>query len=213
MVNPQEIFLGFSRYYNSLGVAYEESISTNTNRIISYLDLLGRMLGHRIFSEMTCSTLFEKAGKDCPLELRRKKPDVCWGNFTENKIEFELVMESEQSNIQEKIEDDILELLPFPAKLKILYCAHNDPKDIVEIVRKIAKENRIELFGKLLLIIDPWVSPNTFSEGQLMGILLDSNLDIVACGKADIMSIRDGALNIRLFKNAIWEDQEAQLIF
>jgi len=55
MVSASEVFMGFSRYYNSLGIVFEGSIKTNTERIISYLDNLGRMLGYRIFSELPFS--------------------------------------------------------------------------------------------------------------------------------------------------------------
>jgi len=77
MVSPCEFFMGFSRYYNSLRITFEESIGTHTRRIISYVDSLGRMLGYRILSEISFSELFELASKECPPELKRKRPDMC----------------------------------------------------------------------------------------------------------------------------------------
>lgn len=215
MVSPREFFMGFSRYYNSFGIAFEESITTNTTRIISYVDKLGRMLGYRIFSELSCSNLFKLANKQCPIELKRKKPDCCWGYFTdEGNVEYELVLESEQSMKEEKIEKDVIELLFFPAKLKILYCAHSNPKRVVKMVQKVAHDRQQKEFvGDLLLIVDPWINPKTFSEGQLIGILLNLYLEGVSLGRADIATYKDGTSNIRLFKNAIWEDVNGPIIF
>lgn len=203
MVSAYEVFLGFSRYYNSLGITFEESIATHTGRIISYMDKLGRMLGYRIFSEISFSHLFRWVNKECPPELMRKKPDMCWGHLTEHGLEYELVLESEQSMDDKKIEEDVEKLLPFPSRLKVLYCAHTDLEEVIASVANVVKKGK-ELAGELLLIIDPWVSRKTFSTGTLSGILMNSSLEITHCGEAEIEEFRDGSFKMRLFKNAKW---------
>jgi hypothetical protein len=57
MVNAHEIFLGFTRYYNSLNIVWDETLSTHTNRLLSYFDELGRMLGYSIITENTLGNL------------------------------------------------------------------------------------------------------------------------------------------------------------
>lgn len=146
MVRASEIFLGLARYYNSLTIALEESIATNTTRIISYMDSLGRMLGYRIFSEVTFSTLYKLAGEECPSVLKEKKPDICWGHLTEDgKFEYELVLESEQSMDNEKIRSDVEKLLYFPSKLKVLYCAHIIRKKLLKSSKKLQRKNNRSL--------------------------------------------------------------------
>lgn len=212
MVRPSEIFLGFARYYNSLTIAFEESLATNTSRIISYMDNLGRMLGYRIFSELTFSKLFDLAGKKCPSELKGKKPDICWGYITEDgKFRYELVLESEQSMDDEKIKKDMEKLLCFPSQLKVLYCPHNNPKRVIEIAKEVAKKQQ-KLTGELLVIIDPWVNRKTFSKGKLLGLLLNSNLEWLAVGEANITTLKEFAHTIRLFKNATWKTVNEQII-
>ena len=203
MVSAYEVFMGFSRYYNSLRITFEESIATHTGRIISYMDNLGRMLGYRIFSEVTFSHLFRWVYKECPPELSRKKPDMCWGHLTEQGLEYELVLESEQTMDDKKIEKDIEKLLPFPSKLKILYCVHTDLKAVIDSVVNVVKKGR-EFTGELLLIVDPWVSRKTFSTGTLSGILMNSSLKITHYGEVKIEEFSDGPFKIRLFKNAKW---------
>lgn len=204
MVRPSELFMGFSRYYNSLGISFEESTQTNTNRIISYADQLGRMLGYDIFSEHSFGKLFEMVNKKCPSDFRAKKPDVCWGCITEKEgLRYELVLESEQQMDEEKIARDIRKLLIFPSKLKILYCARSLPETIIELVRKEAKEVP-KTEGHFLLLIDPWVNRRTFAVGNLEGILLDSNLEVTHVGMAEVHEFEDGFWRKRLFKKAMW---------
>lgn len=74
MVSAREIFLGFSRYYNSLNINESESLSTITGRLLSYFDTLGRMLGYRIRSENTLKSLVSS----CPKNLESKKVDMIW---------------------------------------------------------------------------------------------------------------------------------------
>jgi hypothetical protein len=196
--------MGFSRYYNSLGITFEESIQTNTNRIISYLDQLGRMLGYYIFSEHHFEGLFKTVGKECPPDFRSKKPDVCWGYTTEkDRLEYELILESEQQMDEEKIGEEIRKLLIFPSKLKVLYCAHSDPQTVIKLVRKEAnKVNRTD--GHFLVIIDPWVNRGTFGVSNLEGKLLNSNLEVTHVGFAKVYEFEEGPWRKRLFKNAVW---------
>lgn len=211
MVTPFEFFMGFSRYYNSLRITFEESIETNTGRVISYVDTLGRMLGYRIFAELSFHKLFEATNRVCPPQLKNKKPDMCWGYSSGDeglRMEYELVLESEQQMDDDKIVEDIEKLLVFPAKLRILYCAHKNPERVIELVKEVAQKRK-EFTGELLLIIDPWVSRKTFSAGQLKGVLMNSNLEITHSGNADITRFKDGDSNIRLFKNVRWEDKTA----
>lgn len=213
MVNASEIFLGFTRYYNSLTIAFEESIATNTTRIISYMDSLGRMLGYRIFSEMTFSTLYKLAGKECPSTLEKKKPDVCWGQLCEDgKFEYELILESEQSMNEKKIREDVEKLLGFPSKLKVLYCPHDDPKKVIRIIKEVAENKQQKTAGEFLIIVDPWVNWKTFSKGKLRGYLLNQNLEGLALGEADVTAFEEGAVHIRLFKNATWKPLEGPSI-
>ena len=203
MVFVSEIFLGFCRYYNSLNIAYQESIPTNTMRIISYLDNLGRMLGYRIFSELTFKKLFSYMNLKCPSDLVRKKPDMCWGKIVDEKMEYELILESEQEMNEEKIENALNKLIIFPSNVKILYCAHDEPKEVLKILQKLYNKRK-KVLGTLLLIIDPWTTPNKFSEGSLIGLLINSDLEITHTGSAEVFKYSDGIVDIRLFKNSVW---------
>jgi len=203
MVSVSEIFLGFCRYYNSLNIAYQESIPTNTMRIISYLDNLGRMLGYRIFSELTFKKLFSYMNLKCPSDLVRKKPDMCWGKIVDEKMEYELILESEQEMNEEKIENALNKLIIFPSNVKILYCAHDEPKEVLKILQKLYNKRK-KVLGTLLLIIDPWTTPNKFSEGSLIGLLINSDLEITHTGSAEVFKYSDGIVDIRLFKNSVW---------
>ena len=203
MVSASEIFLGFCRYYNSLNIAYQESIPTNTMRIISYLDNLGRMLGYRIFSELTFKNLFSNTKLKCPSDLARKKPDMCWGKYVDKKVEYELILESEQEMNEEKIEDALNKLIIFPSNIKVLYCAHDEPKEVLKILQEVYNKRK-KVIGKLLLIIDPWTTPSKFSKGNLTGLLINSDLEITHTGSAEAFAYIDGIVEIRLFINSVW---------
>lgn len=218
MISPSELFLGFSRYYNSLCVASYESVTTNTTRITSYLDQLGRMLGYRIYSELKFSTLFKIINKQCPEWMKSKMPDMCWGNFDNEKLNYGLILESQQSSNNEKaIRKDVNKLLCFPARLDVLYCAHRRPERIIDLVKEVAEEYKVKPESELLLIIDHWVNYDTFDEGELKGFLLNSDLEKIAEGEAKVDKFEIDSFNIdsydkkpsriRVFKNAKWQQK------
>jgi len=203
MVEAREIFVGFSTYYNSLRITLQESIATNTTRILSYMDSLGRMLGYEIFSELPFSSLFQQIGRECPQDMMRRRPDICWGYRHNGKLSYELVLESEQDMNDEKLEGDLKKLMLLPARIRVLYCSHNDPQRLTALISKAAQEKG-GFSGELLLIVDPWVTRIGFGTGELEGVLLDPNLNQKGLGKATITKIDDGPSTVRYFKDVKW---------
>lgn len=199
MVSAREIFLGFSRYYNSLNIIESESISTHTGRLLSYFDELGRMLGYRIRSENTLKNLVTS----CPKNLENKKVDILW-EWEEEKIEYELACESQQSPNMTLIKGDIEKLANLPAKLKVLYSFAKDYNKILKAIKKIRTQYKDDQ-GKFLAIIDPWIGRNGFAKGTLRGIFLDRHGRIKGEGTAKVRVIVDGTYNIRVFLDTAWK--------
>ena len=200
MVSAREIFLGFSRYYNSLNIIYSESLSTHTGRLLSYFDELGRMLGYRILSENTLRNLVST----CPKKHEKKKVDIIW-NWEEGETEsYELAVESQQSPNMSLIKKDTVKLAIVPSRLKVLYCAAEDHNKILAAIRKIRKQWK-DNQGEFLAIVDPWVGTSGFAEGTLRGILLSPQGRIEGEGTAKTREIVDGVHNIRMFLNAKWQ--------
>jgi len=72
VVYGHELFFGFMRYYNSFNVTGEDTFTTNTRRILSYYDLLGRMLGYRVYSDKSMKNLNE----DVPKSIERQRNSI-----------------------------------------------------------------------------------------------------------------------------------------
>lgn len=200
MVFPREVFLGFSRYYNSLNIIYSESLSTHTGRLISYFDELGRMLGYRIKCEKTMGNLVSP----CPKNLEKKKVDMVWDWEKGKSRTYEVAVESQQSPSINRIRLDINKLVNLPAKLKVLYCAAGDHNKILKLIGKMRLKFEDD-HGKFLTIIDPWAGNCGFSEGTLKGILLDRKGEIIGEGTAKVSEIVDGTDYIRVFLDAKWK--------
>ena len=202
MVSASEIFMGFSRYYNSLSIIWRESLSTHTGRILAYFDSLGRMLGYRIISETKMRNLVS-----CPKNLENKKIDMMWWRFNEErKSEYELAVESQQSPDMDFIRNDIRKLVVLPAKLRVLYCCAKDRNKILKAIKEEIQQHEINqcLF---LAIIDPWVGSSGFDEGILAGILLNENGQIKGEGTAKVREIIDGLHRVRMFLEAEWQEK------
>lgn len=145
-------------------------------------------------------------------------PDMCWGNFDNEKLNYGLILESQQSSNNEKaIRKDVNKLLCFPARLDVLYCAHRRPERIIDLVKEVAEEYKVKPESELLLIIDHWVNYDTFDEGELKGFLLNSDLEKIAEGEAKVDKFEIDSFNIdsydkkpsriRVFKNAKWQQK------
>ena len=106
MVEAHELFQGFMRYYNALHISDEESQPTQTTRILSYYDMLGRMLGYRITSELTLKTLVGRV----PKTIEKKKIDQIWFTKQNNKTSYELAIESQLVLKWDRIENDVKKL-------------------------------------------------------------------------------------------------------
>lgn len=204
MVSPSEIFLGFCNYYNTLRIFYYESISIHTLRVTSYWDELGLMLGYRIFSEASFKELFKLVNEECPKGLEKKKPDVCWGSWEDGELRYELVLESESEMDKDKIKEELEKLIVFPAKMKVLYCSHNNVEEIFRLIRQVINSYP-SYMGSLLVIIDPWVKPSSFDKGEITGFLINSNKKISHQGSAHVFSYIDSGDKIRQIKNATWK--------
>ena len=201
LVSAREIFMGFCKYYNSLNIIWDESISTHTGRILSFFDELGRMLGYRILSENMLKNLVSP----CPDEMSNKKIDMIWWRFDENdKPEYVLAIESQQSAKRNLIEKDINKLVILPAKLRVLYCSAKEVRDILELIRDTLGQVR-DVEGSFLAIVDPWVSADDFSKGTLRAYLLDEKGSILSEGSAIVEEVIDGTHNIRMFLEAKWQ--------
>jgi len=200
MVLAREIFLGFSRYYNSLNIIHSESLSTHTSRLLYYFDELGRMLGYRIVCEKTLSNLVSP----CPRNLEKKKVDMIWDWEKGKTQKYELAVESQQNPSINLIKGDMAKLANVPAKLKVLYCAAEDHNKILAAIRSLRSKYADDQ-GDFLAIIDPWVGSFGFSEGILQGILLDDQGQMKGEGTAKVSEIIDGRHNIRIFLNAKWK--------
>jgi hypothetical protein len=205
MVCAREIFMGLCRYYNSLNLDFYESISTHTGRLLSYFDTLGRMLGYRITSEGTIKKLSELFKFSFPLQMSKQKTDMIWWQFLEKPVE--LAVESQQSPDLDEITKDTRKLMVIPARLRVLYCAFEDHNVIVERIRKEIQSNK-DKRSQFLVMIDPWVNANTFSEGIFKGFLFDEEAQIIGEGTAKVSETIDGIHQIRAFLNANWQDKK-----
>ncbi|TET20334.1 hypothetical protein E3J74_03550 [Candidatus Bathyarchaeota archaeon] len=204
MVSAREIFMGFSTYYNSLGIAWEESLSTHTGRLLSYFDTLGRMLGYRVDSEVT----LKKLAPFCPKDVQREKVDMIWWRSVDDATrELELAVESQQDPKLQLIKKDIRKLAIIPANLKVLYCAPKELTKILEAIRKEMQQYKHNQ-SRFLAIMDPWRSPDTFAKGTVLGLSLDSNGKIKGEGTAKVSKVDVGrSLSIRMFLEAKWKDK------
>jgi hypothetical protein len=205
MVYAREIFMGFCRYYNSLNLDFYESITTHTGRLLSYFDVLGRMLGYRITTEGTIKKLSELFKFSFPPQMSKQKADMIWWQFLEKPVE--LVVESQQKADIDEITKDIKKLMVIPARLRVLYCAFENYNTIVEKIRREIQSYR-DKKSQFLVMIDPWVSPSTFSEGIFKGFLFDEKAQIIGESSAKISKTIDGVHQIRAFLNADWQDKK-----
>lgn len=200
MVHVHELYLGFVRYYNSFNISGEETFSTHTSRILSYFDRLGRMLGYRIASEMTMNKLIE----NCPKDLSNKKIDLTWWRYIDDdEYEYELGLESQQTPNINKIKQDIRKLVYLSSNHLMLYCSWNDPKYILNLVKKdfIKYGNKNADF---LIVVDPWTTITPGCEGKVFSFLIDKKGNLLGVGSAQVSCIEDASRFIRIFSNAKW---------
>lgn len=120
------------------------------------------------------------------------------------KIEYELACESQQSPNMTLIKGDIKKLANLPAKLKVLYCCGRNHNRIIKTITKMRAQYE-DNQGKFLVIIDPWVGTDGFSEGTLRGVLLNKHGQIKGEGTAKIRLVVDGMYSIRMFLDTTWK--------
>ena len=104
----------------------------------------------------------------------------------------------------DKIREELEKLVAFPAKIKALYCSHNNIKEVFSLIRQVINSYP-SYKGSLLIIIDPWVKSSSFDKGGIEGYLIDSNKKITHQGSAQVFSYFDSIYEIRQIKNAIWK--------
>jgi len=188
------------RYYNSLNISSEEEFSTHTRRILSYYDMLGRMLGYRISSELTMNSLID----DAPKYVGNKKMDLTWWRHIDEDYYYELGVESQQSPSLNAIKSDIRKLSYLPANNLLLYCSWDRPKEIIKLVsndfKKYGKKNN----SKFLIIVDPWTDKTPMCEGKFSATLLNINGDILGRGSAKVSEVEDIDTCMRIISKAQW---------
>jgi len=200
MVQAHELFLGFVRYYNSLNIHVDETASTRTNRILSYYDELGRMLGYRISSEITMNNLIENA----PKSLSKMKMDlVWWRKLDEQNYEYELGLESQDSPNMQKIRQDIRKLSYLPSNNLLLYCSFEDTENIIKLLKRDFLKYGSN-HSQFLTIIDAWTDKTAFDEGVIRAILINKQGDLLGEGYAKPSSIRDNDNYLRILSEAKW---------
>lgn len=122
MVNASEIFYGFCRFFSSLGITGAPTPSTWKYRVYYFFDMLGRMLGYKVFTEDT----FKKS--DGIKKLIRKRIDMTW--IAPKLDKYILALEYENT----KYVDDEIDKLVAVSGLRILVMFRYDytDKEIIE---------------------------------------------------------------------------------
>jgi hypothetical protein len=197
--------MGFCRYYNSLNLEFRESVATHSHRILSYFDMLGRMLGYSIVTENKMKSFAELTDFSFPPELRNTKIDMLWCDWNEFNP-FVLALESQQSPEPDQTMKDMRKLLAIPANLRVLYCSSENSDTLVEEIRNGIEKAPKDMKRPFLAIIDPWVSRDKFAEGSLKGIYFNENGATRGVGIAKVGQRTDGLNRIRVLSEARWTD-------
>lgn len=200
MVQPHEFFLGFMRYYNALNISNVESQDTETKRVLSYFDMMGRMLGYSVTSELTMKTVVGKV----PESVEKMKIDQLWMNRAQGQTEYELALESQLTNKLDRIKKDIRKLARIPANNLLLYCNWNSPEEVLKIAKKAIKKYGKMEDTKFLVIVDPWTDPKSMDVGKFNGYLLNTDGEIIGHGTAVGSVLKDEDQSLRVISNSNW---------
>ena len=194
-MEASELFFGLCRYYSSLGLDKDISWSTWSQRTLSYLDQLGRMLGYMVETE---DTLTDMDNWKCPKALRGRRIDMTW--TCPDKDEYALALEHQGSRSLEKIKLDIKKL-SLISGLKVLMVYHQNTLKIQRLTEKeIVKIEDQE--GVFLLFNITWDFRDEPPIKKLEARVIDEKGKLVAAGTAEARKER--ITGLRFFSNIKW---------
>ena len=191
MVDASEIFYGFCKYFSSLGITVAPTPSTWKYRVYYFFDMLGRMLGYKVFTEDT----FRKS--DGIKELVRKRIDMTW--VTPKSDKYVLALEYENTR---NVEDEIDKLVAMTGlRALVMFRFNYTDKQIIEKIRPKLKKFDEKDSDFLVLILPnyfEWKKPFE----QLRAFLFNSKGQIIGFGTAEGYAGKNGVCS---FKNISWK--------